>query len=133
MEPKHPMGYTFEPSPQDLIFYLEHKAVGNPSPTNGFIEECDLYNIDPDELFRGWKNYKVRNFYVKPEKKVKAGSRFCRRFGNKATWKGNNKGSPVYNLKGMVVGWKKNFTYTLINDNGGKKNNQSHGGYIMDE
>ncbi|KAL3501365.1 hypothetical protein ACH5RR_035814 [Cinchona calisaya] len=133
MEPKLPMGYTFEPSPQDLIFYLEHKAVGNPLPTNGFIEECDLYNIDPDELFRGWKNYKVRYFYVKPEKKVKGGSRFSRRFGNKATWKGNNKGSPAYNLKGMVLGWKKNFTYTLINDNGGKKNNQSHGGYIMDE
>ncbi|KAL3501384.1 hypothetical protein ACH5RR_035833 [Cinchona calisaya] len=88
MEPKLPLGYTFEPSPQDLIFYLEYKVVGNPLPTNGFIEECDLYNIDPDELFMGWKNYKVRYFYVKREKKVKGGSRFNRRLGNKATWKG---------------------------------------------
>ncbi|KAL3532779.1 hypothetical protein ACH5RR_006300 [Cinchona calisaya] len=37
MEPKLPLGYTFEPSPQDLIFDLEHKAVGNPFPTNGYV------------------------------------------------------------------------------------------------
>ncbi|KAL3501356.1 hypothetical protein ACH5RR_035805 [Cinchona calisaya] len=71
MEPKLPLGYRFEPSPQDLIVYLEHKAVGNPLPTNGFIEECDLYNIDPDELFRGGKIIKFATFMLNPRKRLK--------------------------------------------------------------
>jgi hypothetical protein len=111
-----PLGfkYRFAPEDHELIAYLSCKANGKPLPSEGVIKEIDLYRMnDPGKLFQGSQEDIVYVF-TRVKKVSENGKRVDRKVTGNRTWKGLDKGHPIFDKEGFLVGEKKNFN--LINN-----------------
>ncbi|KAI5670378.1 hypothetical protein M9H77_10742 [Catharanthus roseus] len=108
--------YKFEPSDEDILYYLRCKINGEALPCENAIREIDLYRVsDPGTLFEGIsKEEKSVYIFNKLKKVTENGKRVDRTVLGNRTWKGVDGGRPIFDtqLGGVCkVGEKKNFVF----------------------
>ena len=128
--PNVPVGYIFDPTERELMYYLLRKAIGQPLPCNDAVIECDLYGqVEPMDLFAGSEE-EVVYVFTKLKKKSENSSRIERKVAEKGTWSGVDNKKPVMDGGNRYIGWKRNFVYVTTK---GKDKTKAKAGYNMKE
>lgn len=108
--------YKFEPSDENILYYLRCKINGEALPCENAIREIDLYRVsDPGTLFEGIsKEEKSVYIFTKLKKFTENGKRVDRTVLGNRTWKGIDGGHPIFDTQSggvCKVGEKKNFVF----------------------
>ncbi|KAL7263432.1 hypothetical protein ACSBR1_001567 [Camellia fascicularis] len=107
------IGYKFIPMNKELVlYYLRVKAKGQPLPTEGLVNECNLYDdLELSKIFSKMiTKLKLYYYFTELKEKNGKGKRIDRMVG-KGTWKGLDRGKPIHDNKGGLTGRKRSFDY----------------------
>ncbi|GAV73475.1 NAM domain-containing protein [Cephalotus follicularis] len=124
MELSYPLGFTFHPSDEVLLFYLRMRVKGDRlSLPTGVFFDCDIYRDEPSKLF---DKSTQQCFYVFTplNKKNSGGSRICRVAGG-GTWDCRSKKDPINGL-----GFKRYYVFKIKNH---EPRNNDDGNWVMHE
>ncbi|CAK9149893.1 unnamed protein product [Ilex paraguariensis] len=121
------VGLRFHPTDQELTYILGYMISHNPSLYERFVTIDDLYgDMESWEIF-GNSEEKCRYFFTELKKKTAKGKRFARTVGKgKGSWKGQDKGKPIQNREGKVIGYKRSLRYENLGST-------QHGRWLMKE
>ncbi|KAK8527826.1 hypothetical protein V6N13_085635 [Hibiscus sabdariffa] len=119
------IGFRFVPTDVELIQdYLMKKVKGEPLPPNPNFHETNIYDTNPDQLSREYKQSDGGTewyFFSSRNKKYPKGWRPNRETGNRiGFWKVTGVTKPV-TLLGRIIGYKSNLDFYLRQDPDNKK------------
>ncbi|KAJ8553815.1 hypothetical protein K7X08_024493 [Anisodus acutangulus] len=108
MESRHSKSVRFHPTDAELINYLKRFLKGESFPSQCPIRLAEIYGDQPPSAIFGEEKV---GYFISPLKKRKnSDERHCRTCAN-GTWRGQNSGKPIENIKGTVVGFRRNLKY----------------------